>query len=222
MMALTSGGCTIDALTWAGEHQDGGRPDHPVDRVHEPGLERLLPRRHLAVGAGSGRAGRPGGADPAAGGDPAAGPRARARHSWTGWSETARRGRPRGGRLGPEGRGWVARAPRRVQPADRRARPRPVAGGGDRVRVRLPVRGGSLPVAVGGGAGRPRRPGGRIDRGGRGVARGARDGCPTPGRGAGGTRSPGPAGPARGLRRRPGEACSPAGRRRYCAWSPPA
>ena len=64
-LALVSGGCTIDALTWAGDQQRCRRGDDAADRVPQQGLERLFPGRHLAVRARPRRAGRPRGADPA-------------------------------------------------------------------------------------------------------------------------------------------------------------
>ena len=63
-----------------------GRPDHcRSSHYPRPGLERLLPRRHLAVRAGSGGAGRPGRADPAG--------RGRCRRTSCGWARPARPGR---------------------------------------------------------------------------------------------------------------------------------
>ncbi|QTE31460.1 AAA family ATPase [Pengzhenrongella sicca] len=108
-VALLSGGCTIDALTWAGdtgaavelalgliEHMGGVWDDYFLGGIwlSALGLGALADAAH---------------ADRLAGREP---------HDSLGIGErlleravtTARRGRPRGGRLGPEGRAWLARA----------------------------------------------------------------------------------------------------------------
>ena len=101
--------------------------------------------------------------------------------------------------LGPEGRGWLARAEAEYRRAERRQRPAGVAGGPRRVRSRLRLRDRPHPVAAGRGAGRGGPPG----RGGGAVAPGGADGgqarrpaaAPGPGR-------PGPPGQDRDRARR--------------------
>jgi DNA-binding CsgD family transcriptional regulator len=109
MAALISGGCTIDALTWAGDQQaavdltlqviefmEGAWNDYFLGGI-------WLSALGLAALADRAEQTRLIGGDPAD--DIAVGSRLLDRAV-----ETARRGRPRGGRLGPEGRAWLARA----------------------------------------------------------------------------------------------------------------
>jgi DNA-binding CsgD family transcriptional regulator/tetratricopeptide (TPR) repeat protein len=110
-IALTSGGCRVDALTWA------GRYDEAVD-VAEEVAEHLgavwstyfLGRIWISALALAALAGA---AEEAAIGPDApeqADRRARGDALLDVAHETARRGRPRGGHLGPEGRAWLRRA----------------------------------------------------------------------------------------------------------------
>jgi len=109
MMALVSGGCSIDALTWAGQHQAAADLTLQViaflDSAWNDYFLGGIWLSALGIAALADRAEQ----TRATGGDPAAdlelGATLLARTV-----ETARRGRPRGGRLGPEGRGWMARA----------------------------------------------------------------------------------------------------------------
>lgn len=109
MMALLFGGCTIDALTWAGQQQaavdltlqvmsflDSAWNDYFLGGIwlSALGLAALADRAELQRLAGS---------DPVD--DVALGQTLLERTV-----QTARRGRPRGGTLGPEGRAWMARA----------------------------------------------------------------------------------------------------------------
>lgn len=109
MMALTSGGCTIDALTWAGEHQAAVdltfRLTDFMSRAWNDYFLGGIWLSALGLAALADRATqtRLTGGDLA--GDLATGAQLLER-----MEQTARRGRPRGGQLGPEGRGWVARA----------------------------------------------------------------------------------------------------------------
>ncbi len=109
MVALISGGCTIDALTWSGEHQ--GAVDltlqviEYLDAAWNDFFLGGIWLSALGIAALADRAEQ----TRLTGGDPVA-------DIATGLTlldravETARRGRPRGGRLGPEGRAWLARA----------------------------------------------------------------------------------------------------------------
>ncbi len=109
MMALVSGGCTIDALTWAGEYQAAiDLADQLVSHLERAWNDYFLGGiwlSTLALAALADRAEqtRLTGGDPAA--DVAAGVVLLDRTV-----STAMRGRPRGGRLGPEGLAWLARA----------------------------------------------------------------------------------------------------------------
>ena len=109
MMALVSGGCTIDALTWTGQQQaavdltlqvitflDSAWNDYFLGGI-------WLSALGLAALADRAEQTRLTGGDAAE--DEALGATLLERTV-----ETARRGRPRGGTLGPEGRGWMARA----------------------------------------------------------------------------------------------------------------
>ena len=109
MMALVSGGCTVDALTWAGQQQaavdltlqvitflDSAWNDYFLGGI-------WLSALGLAALADRAEQTRLAGGDPAE--DVVLGQTLLDRTV-----ETARRGRPRGGTLGPEGRAWMARA----------------------------------------------------------------------------------------------------------------
>jgi DNA-binding CsgD family transcriptional regulator len=123
MIALLGGGCLVDALTWAGRYDDAAAlAERIANHLGEVWSELFLARiwlSALAIAAladaaeadrSAGRAGAPG--SPAA---TAVEARAAARLD-RGDSllaiarETAQRGRPRGGVLGPEGRAWLQRA----------------------------------------------------------------------------------------------------------------
>jgi DNA-binding CsgD family transcriptional regulator/tetratricopeptide (TPR) repeat protein len=109
MMALISGGCTIDALTWAGADQAAVdltvRLTEFMSRAWNDYFLGGIWLSALGLTALADRAGR----TRLAGGDPSA-DLSVGRVFLDRMEQTARRGRPRGGRLGPEGRGWVARA----------------------------------------------------------------------------------------------------------------
>jgi DNA-binding CsgD family transcriptional regulator len=112
MLAMVSGGCTIDALTWAGDHQAAidltvrltdfmsqAWNDYFLGGIwlSALGLAAVADRAELTRLAGGATADLS--ADLSVG-----------RAFLDRMERTAARGRPRGGRLGPEGRGWVARA----------------------------------------------------------------------------------------------------------------
>ena len=128
----------------------GGAGGRQRDRVRQPALGEVVSGRHLAGRARAGRAGRPGR-------DRAAARRrggrrrptvARGRELIEHARTTAQRGRPRHGRMGPEGQGWLARAEAEWSRLDGRSDPelwraraarcsttatgtsRPAAGGG--------------------------------------------------------------------------------------------
>jgi DNA-binding CsgD family transcriptional regulator len=109
MAALISGGCTIDALTWSGDHQPAVeltmRVIEYLDAAWNDYFLGGIWLSALGITALADRAEqtRLTGGDPRA--DIAVGATLLERAV-----ETARRGRPRGGRLGPEGRAWLARA----------------------------------------------------------------------------------------------------------------
>ncbi|MDR7383131.1 helix-turn-helix transcriptional regulator [Promicromonospora iranensis] len=122
-IALIGGGSLVDALTWAGRYDDAAALAVRItDHLGEVWTEVFLGRiwlSALAIAAladaaeadrSAGRAGAPGSAAATA-----VGSRAAARID-SGDSllaiarETAQRGRPRGGVLGPEGRAWLQRA----------------------------------------------------------------------------------------------------------------
>ncbi|MET0966447.1 MAG: AAA family ATPase [Nakamurella sp.] len=111
MMALISGGCTIDALTWAGDHSAAIELTVQVidylDRAWNDYFLGGIWLSALGLAALADRAEQ----TRLIGGDPAA-DIALGKTLLDRTVETARRGRPRGGKLGPEGRGWmeVARA----------------------------------------------------------------------------------------------------------------
>jgi len=109
MMALISGGCTIDALTWAG-HLDAAveLTTQLIDFLDRAWNDYFLggiwlSALGLAALADRAEQTRLIGGDPAA--DLALGQTLLDRTV-----TTAHRGRPRGGKLGPEGRGWMAAA----------------------------------------------------------------------------------------------------------------
>ncbi len=112
MLALVSGGCTIDALTWAGDHQAAidltvRLTEFMSQAWNDYFLGGIwLSALGLAAAADRAEQTRPAGGAAA---DPAA-ELAVGRAFLERMERTADRGRPRGGRLGPEGRGWVARA----------------------------------------------------------------------------------------------------------------
>ncbi|WP_265522783.1 helix-turn-helix transcriptional regulator [Oerskovia flava] len=108
-IALISGGCTVDALTWAGRYDEAA--DAAVDLVRYLGrtwsdvfLGRIwLSALALAALADAAEAERVVGVD--------VGERvARGHELLEAATTTAERGRPRGGQLGPEGIAWLARA----------------------------------------------------------------------------------------------------------------
>lgn len=109
MMALISGGCTIDALTWDGQQQAAVELTlQVIDFLNNAWNDYFLggiwlSALGLAALADRVEQTRLTGGDTAA--DEALGMTLIDRAV-----ETAHRGRPRGGRLGPEGRGWLARA----------------------------------------------------------------------------------------------------------------
>ncbi len=109
MAALISGGCTIDALTWRGEHQPAVDLTMQVIEYMNAAWNDYflggiwLSALGLAALADRAEQTRLTGGDTTA--DIAIGTTLLDRAV-----ETARRGRPRGGRLGPEGRAWLARA----------------------------------------------------------------------------------------------------------------
>ena len=109
MAALISGGCTIDALTWAGDHQAAVDLTWQVIEFLDIAWNDYFLGGvwlcALGISALADRADRTSvtGGDPAA--DIAVGEKLLDRAV-----ETVRRGRPRGGKLGPEGRAWLARA----------------------------------------------------------------------------------------------------------------
>lgn len=108
-MALISGGCTIDALTWAGDST--AAVELTLELIAFMGRSWneyflggiWLAALGLAALADRAEDTRRSGGDPAA--DVALGEQLLTRAE-----QTATRGRPRGGRLGPEGRGWLASA----------------------------------------------------------------------------------------------------------------
>lgn len=109
MIVLISGGCTVDALTWAGRGQEAVTLAHEViEDISRSWSDHFLggiwlSALGLAALADLAEDDRLAGRDPAA--RLAVGDALLARAE-----TTAERGRPRGGRLGPEGRGWLERA----------------------------------------------------------------------------------------------------------------
>uniref|UniRef100_UPI003B3BA070 ATP-binding protein n=1 Tax=Nakamurella sp. TaxID=1869182 RepID=UPI003B3BA070 len=111
MLAMVSGGCTVDALTWAGDHRGAidltVRLTEFMSRAWNDYFLGGIWLSALGLAAAADRAG----ALRSAGG---AGTDVTAeldvgRTFLDRMERTADRGRPRGGRLGPEGRAWVAR-----------------------------------------------------------------------------------------------------------------
>ncbi|GAA1851621.1 helix-turn-helix transcriptional regulator [Myceligenerans crystallogenes] len=127
-IALLAGGCLTDACTWAGRYDDAlGNAQRVIDHLGKVWDEHFLGGiwiSALALAAladaaeadrSSGRAGqaaRGSGADQPGGtrDQRMAGRLERADALLARAQETARRGRPRGGVLGPEGRAWLLRA----------------------------------------------------------------------------------------------------------------
>jgi DNA-binding CsgD family transcriptional regulator len=109
MMALVSGGCTVDALTWAGQHQEAVELTEQIiaflDKAWNDYFLGGIWLSALGLAALADRAEQ----TRLLGGDPRA-DQALGKVFFDRTIETARRGRPRGGQLGPEGRGWMARA----------------------------------------------------------------------------------------------------------------
>ena len=147
MVALIAGGCTVDALTWAGRPRRGRGTGGGGRRAPRPGVDRLVPRRDLA------RRARARGPRRRRRGGPAAPAPTRPR-AWRGdrcWSAPSRRPSAAGRAAGA----WAPRAgPGSRAPApSTRGSPAPTTrrcgGGHRRVRVRLPVRGGAHAVAAG-------------------------------------------------------------------------
>lgn len=109
MIVMIAGGCTVDALTWVGRLDEAVALAHEVIEVMGRTWSDLflggiwLSALGLAALADLAEADRLAGRDPA--------PRLSAGDALLRRAEaTAERGRPRGGVLGPEGRGWLARA----------------------------------------------------------------------------------------------------------------
>jgi DNA-binding CsgD family transcriptional regulator len=122
-IALLGGGCLVDALTWAGRYDDAAALAVRItDHLGEVWTEVFLGRiwlSALAIAAladaaeadrSAGRAGAPG-STAAAAVDARAAARLDKGDSLLAIArETAQRGRPRGGVLGPEGQAWLQRA----------------------------------------------------------------------------------------------------------------
>lgn len=112
MLALVSGGCTIDALTWAGDHRNAidltVRLTEFMSQAWNDYFLGGIWLSALGLAAAADRAESirlAGGAAADVSAELAVG-----RTFLDRMERTADRGRPRGGRLGPEGRAWVARA----------------------------------------------------------------------------------------------------------------
>jgi DNA-binding CsgD family transcriptional regulator len=123
MIALFGGGCLVDALTWAGRYDDAAAlAERITSHLGEVWSELFLARiwlSALAIAAladaaeadrSAGRAGAPGSAAATAVESRAAERLDRGDSLLAIARETAQRGRPRGGVLGPEGRAWLQRA----------------------------------------------------------------------------------------------------------------
>jgi DNA-binding CsgD family transcriptional regulator len=123
MIALLGGGCLVDALTWAGRYDDAAAlAERITTHLGEVWSELFLARiwlSALAIAAladaaaadrSAGRAGAPGSAAATAVEARAAERLDRGDSLLATARETAQRGRPRGGELGPEGRAWLQRA----------------------------------------------------------------------------------------------------------------
>lgn len=108
-IALVAGGCGTDALTWAGRYDDAVEAaDEVIEHLGRAWTDTFLggiwlAALGLAALADGAEADRIAGVDPTLRVRRGAGLLERA-------ITTAQRGRPRGGRLGPEGRAWLARA----------------------------------------------------------------------------------------------------------------
>ena len=182
MMALVSGGCTIDALTWAGDQQ--AAVDLTLQVIEF--LERAW-NDYFLGGIWLSALGLAALADRAeqtrlVGGDPSRGPRARRGTCSSGRSRPRDAAGPRGGRLGPEGRAWMAAGPGRATAGcsatttptlwRRPRRPSSTTATG----TRWPAAGGGWPTALAGGAAtRPAaRVGSRRSTGGGAPSMGAR------------------------------------------------
>lgn len=122
MIALFGGGCLVDALTWAGRYDDAAAlAERITNHLGEVWSELFLARiwlSALAIAAladaaeadrSAGRAGAPGSAAATAVETRTAERLDRGDSLLAVARETARRGRPRGGVLGPEGRAWLQR-----------------------------------------------------------------------------------------------------------------
>jgi DNA-binding CsgD family transcriptional regulator len=123
MIALLGGGCLVDALIWAGRYDDAAAlAERITTHLGEVWSELFLARiwlSALAIAAladaaeadrSAGRAGAPGSAAASAVEARAAERLDRGDSLLATARETAQRGRPRGGELGPEGRAWLQRA----------------------------------------------------------------------------------------------------------------
>lgn len=122
MIALFGGGCLVDALTWAGRYDDAAAlAERITSHLGEVWSELFLARiwlSALAIAAladaaeadrSAGRAGAPGSAAALAVEARAAERLDRGDSLLAIARETAQRGRPRGGVLGPEGQAWLQR-----------------------------------------------------------------------------------------------------------------
>ncbi|WP_304599227.1 helix-turn-helix transcriptional regulator [Isoptericola sp. BMS4] len=117
-IVLLAGGCLVDALTWAQRYDDASAlAEEIADHLGAIWTEFFLGRiwiSALATAALADAAEAPGAGTPDGSGgaatEPGASVLARADHLLAVARETAERGRPRGGRLGPEGRAWLLRA----------------------------------------------------------------------------------------------------------------
>jgi len=123
MIALFGGGCLVDALTWAGRYDDAAAlAERITSHLGEVWSETFLARiwlSALAIAAladaaeadrSTGRAAAPGSATASAVESRAAERLERGDSLLAVARETAQRGRPRGGVLGPEGQAWLQRA----------------------------------------------------------------------------------------------------------------
>lgn len=109
MITLIAGGCSIDALTWAGQLDEAVALAHElIDEISRVWSDYFLGGIWLSA-LGIAALADQAAADRLAGRDPAARLETGAR-LLNRAVVTAERGRPRGGRLGPEGRAWLARA----------------------------------------------------------------------------------------------------------------
>ncbi len=154
-LALIAGGCEADLLRWRGDLDGAVRAaDHAIayvsrrwEKWYLGGI--WLAALGLAALADRAETERLRGDEAAVEASVARG-RELIEHART----TAQRGRPRHGRMGPEGQGWLARAEAEWSRLEGWSDPERVAGGAGAVRLRLPVRAGPLPVAAGRGAAR--------------------------------------------------------------------